>query len=137
MSRRKYRELKMINIDDLLGVRYKRNGRTKEKGFDCYGLAIEVLKRMGKNFPDIEYARRDDYKFDEAERLILKKVNLEQTETPKDAGDIVLISRIRGPAVHIGVYLGNGQIIHCNEDCVHVEQYISLKPFIRRVYKWI
>ena len=35
-----------IQISDLIGIPYKDHGRTAE-GMDCYGLAIEVMRRYG------------------------------------------------------------------------------------------
>lgn len=127
----------MINIDDLIGVKYRKNGRTKEEGFDCYGLAIEVLKRFGHNLPDIENARKDDYDFNECHQLILKRVKVKEIPEPQEAGDVVLIKKIGKAMTHIGVYMGNGQVIHCNAGGVHIEKLSRLNGMIGRCYKWL
>ena len=41
-------------VKDLIGIPYKDHGRDFS-GMDCYGIAIEVLKRFGKNLPDVFY----------------------------------------------------------------------------------
>lgn len=125
----------MINIDDLIGVKYKRNGRTKD-GFDCFGLAIEVSKRFGHEMPDIEEARKEDYNFDECNKVFLKKVKLEEIPFPKEEGDIVCIHEIGKTVSHIGIYLGNNQIIHCDYHGVHIDRVSRLRGLIGRVYKW-
>jgi cell wall-associated NlpC family hydrolase len=127
----------MINIDDLLGVPYKTNGRSKYSGFDCYGLAIEVSKRFGHEIPDIEKAREKDYDFDECQKLVLKKIKVKEIETPQTEGDIVLITQLNGAFTHIGIYLGNDLIIHCDRRGVRVEKQYMLKGMIGRVYKWL
>ena len=45
--------------EDLLGVRFKVHGRNKKEGFDCYGLAIEVLRRNGIILKDVFYDNLD------------------------------------------------------------------------------
>lgn len=127
----------MINVDDLIGVKYRKNGRTKEEGFDCYGLAIEVLKRFGHELPDIENARKDDYDFNECHLLVLKKVKVEEIPEPQTAGDVVLIKQMGKAMTHIGVYMGNGQVIHCNISGVHIEKLSRLNGMIGRCYKWL
>ena len=46
----------MIDVSDLVGVPFKVHGRSKEEGFDCYGLAMGVERRAGKNLPDAFYS---------------------------------------------------------------------------------
>lgn len=124
-------------LDDLIGVRYARNGRTKEQGFDCYGLAIEVERRLGYSLPDIEKAREEDYDFDECRKLCLSKVKARQIETPEKKGDVVLIKDLAGNLTHIGVYLGKGLVIHCDQRFgVHIDKIERLRSLIGRSYTW-
>jgi len=46
-----------VTYEDLLIVPYKENGRD-ENGMDCYGFVIELLRRSGKNLPDIAYLEK-------------------------------------------------------------------------------
>ena len=46
--------------EDLLGTKFKVHGRSKEEGFDCYGLAIEVLRRNGIELKDAFYKDLDN-----------------------------------------------------------------------------
>lgn len=125
-------------LDDLIGVRYTHNGRTKEEGFDCYGLAIEVEKRLGYSLPDIEKAREADYDFDECKRLCLAKVKAKQTDMPEKKGDVVLIKDMTGKLTHIGVYLGRGQVVHCDRRYgVHIDRIERLRGLVGRCYTWL
>lgn len=126
----------IINIEDLLGVRYRFNGRDIKKGFDCYGLAIEVSKRFGHTLPDIEEVRKKDRDFLTCEGKVIGAVNLKQINEPSKASDILLIKGSTGVFQHIGVYLGNGWFIHCNELGVHLDRVSQYKNLIGRVYQW-
>lgn len=49
----------MIDVSDLIGVAYLENGRNPAEGLDCYGLAIEVERRLGKTLWDAVYENHD------------------------------------------------------------------------------
>lgn len=94
-------------VSDLIGVRYKTRGRNKEEGFDCYGLAIEVLRREGIELKDVWYS---DIK---EEGLFNKVYNLQDSiklEKPKK--NCIIVFKEKGVPLHIGVYLGKGEFIH-------------------------
>ena len=126
----------MINIDDLIGVRYKKNGRDK-KGFDCYGLAMEVSKRMGNNLPDLEIVHKDNYDFQECHKAIIKEIKVKQVPEPQKEGDLILIEQLHGVMSHIGVYLGNRQVIHCDRHGTHIDRLERLHGMIGKVYTWL
>lgn len=126
----------MIEIDDLLGIRYKHNGRTKE-GFDCYGLAIEVERRFGHELPDMDEFKSRDRDFMVCKDMALTKVvkKVKEVPVPTKEGDVILFNN--GSILnHIGVYLGDGKYIHCNKYGVHVER-TSTCYNIGRVYSWL
>lgn len=127
----------MINIDDLLGVRYRHNGRDISTGFDCYGLAIEVEKRFGHTLPD-----PDSFKSDGRDFLVCKDIALGElkgkvceVDTPGQEGDVILFNN-KAVLSHIGVYLGNGKFIHCNKYGVHIER-TAQSCYIGKVYRWL
>lgn len=128
----------MINIDDLIGIRYRLCGRDK-KGMDCIGLVIEVERRFGHNLPDAQAYRESGAlgKFQTlvestAEQLCIKVVN-----RPEKEGDIILFENNIGLLHHIAVYMGNGQFIHCNRYGVHIERLSTYIEKIGRVYTWL
>lgn len=127
----------MIEIEDLLGVRYKPNGRDKS-GYDCYGLAIEVEKRFGHEVPDFAEIKEKDRNY----KLCLdigeeKTNNIKEVSLPKNEGDLILFKNEIGVNHHIGVFLGNGKFIHCDRHGVHIENINRYPVEIGRVYTWL
>lgn len=126
----------MIYLDDLIGCRYKVNGRSVKEGFDCYGLAIEVEKRFGHFLPDLEEIKELNRNLPLCEAKCLSIVNVKEVDEPTEEGDILFFKDKVGIMNHIGVYLGDGRFIHCNEYGVHIERVVYHKVMIGRVYKW-
>lgn len=95
-------------FQDLIGVPYKSHGRSKNDGFDCYGLVIECAKRAGKHLNDA---------FDDksAERL-----NVERIESPELY--CIVSAWTLGRVNHIGMYIGHQQVIHCSVSGVCVQK---------------
>ena len=92
---------------DLLGIRFRPHGRSKEEGYDCYGVAIEVLKRNGITLPDVYY---DSLKQDEK---WWNDFNSHFTKIDKpEVNCLVEISSLSQKRGHLAVYIGEGLIIH-------------------------
>lgn len=126
----------MINIDDLIGVRYVRNGRSPKGGFDCLGFTIEIEKRFGHNLPDIKEAMLKDYDFTKCKEIELQQVEgLIPSDKPDKEGDIILFEDSNGIMFHIGVYLGDNKYIHCNRYGVHINK-VNQGYKIGAVYTW-
>lgn len=90
-----------------LGVRYVLGGMSK-RGFDCSGLLKYVFNEAG-----IELGRTVRNQMQDG--IIIAKEDLQ-------AGDLVVFSNTVGYgfASHIGIYLGNGQMIHAGEKGVKI-----------------
>lgn len=127
----------MINIDDLLGVRYRHNGRNAKTGFDCYGLAIEVEKRFGHILPDLDLFKADGRDFMVCKNIALNELceKVQEVNEPEQEGDVILFNN-NSVLNHIGVYLGNGKFIHCNKYGVHIERTTQCYH-IGKVYRWL
>ena len=98
------------DYSDLIGIRFTPYGRTKEEGFDCYGLVKFYLKRHGIELYDITY---DFEKRINARKEIFatnKSVVLDKPEI-----DCVIEMRIKNEPTHVGVYVGEGKILHAVE----------------------
>ena len=121
----------LLDINDLLGKPYKVHGRGPN-GYDCYGLVIEVEKRLGRELPDL-------YKIFEKKSevrdtvLATQAVGLTKTDSPS-FGDIIIFKK-RGHIDHIAVYLKNQDFIHCDGNGVEV---LNLNYYDRKgeFYKW-
>ena len=123
----------MIEISDLIGVRFKTHGRTIEDGFDCYGLQILLNKRKGKILPDFEYERSDNDGFNEHYLEVLKSLDMKKVDDIQPEDEILFYSGNK--AVHIGMALGNNLFVHCDRFGVRIN---DLTTYGRRyeVYRW-
>lgn len=112
---------------DLLGVRFRPHGRSKEEGYDCYGLAKEVLKRNGIDLPEQEY------KTLKPTDNVWEDFNKHFTKIDKpEVNCIVEISSYKQKRGHLAVYIGDGMIIHsiiktgvCIEPLKHYDHRIE------------
>ena len=106
-----------VSVKDLIGCPYKLHGRSKEEGFDCLGIDIEVLRRNGINIPDINYDKPEQY-----ESVFLEEQNrVEYTKVEKPVELAIIVFKVRGEPTHTGIYLGDGLFIHATKIGVIVE----------------
>lgn len=130
----------MVRFDDLIGVPYKLHGRTKA-GFDCYGLVIEVCKRLGHKLSDRDVVQEGFNEttwsmdiFDKYKGRIAIHDGLEKTNIA-EYGDILVFFDKQGRTVHIGVKLNKDDFIHCDCNGVHISK-LSTYPRKWSAYKW-
>jgi len=83
---------------EMLGQPVVWGGASPEQGFDCSGLVQYVYRRVGINLP-----RTADIQF-----LVGKAVSLASLQP----GDLVYYTTYEPGASHVGIYIGNGKIIH-------------------------
>ena len=126
-----------LQINDLLGVHFKNHGRSIKEGFDCYGLAIEVSKRLGHNLCDLWYERADEETFaDNVEDVCNKMRDLVEETDEQQLGNLILFADEAGRMIHIGVFLEEGLFIHTDNGKVRVSKIDSYRRKIWKVYKW-
>jgi cell wall-associated NlpC family hydrolase len=108
----------MMNYDNLIGVPFVNHGRDAHKGFDCYGLVMEVYRRNGKHIPEYNA----DY--NDAEKIsgIIHKAAKTQTwrachppNLPVPCLIAIRMGTAPGVVNHTGVYIGNEKFIHIRE----------------------
>ena len=109
--------IKHDEVRKLIGCKYKVHGRSREEGFDCYGIDIEVYKIHGKYLPDVNYEKPEQYEevFLEQQR----KVSYTKVERPVELA--IIVFKVRGEPTHTGIYLGDGLFIHATRSGVRVE----------------
>lgn len=126
----------MVDVVDLIGVRFCDHGRSIATGFDCYGLAIEVSRRLGYTLPDLWYKESNDETFDSNAEGIIKSLSDKVSLTKEQKlGNLVIFLEC-GRMVHIGVILDEDRFIHCDIRGVRV---LKLSEYYRKnwkVYKW-
>ena len=122
-----------MTFTDLLGIPFKIHGRSKE-GLDCYGLLIEVAKRLGVTFPDAFYetvtreSRNNTYNF------LIEKLPIERID--KLEKYCVIFMFVGGKCSHVGVYLGEGKVLHATEDMgVCIQKLQHFKCRIQTLYR--
>ena len=117
---------------DLLGVKFTVHGRSIQEGFDCYGLAIEVLRRNGIILKDAFYDTLDCR--DKVHEKLHESIPNERIEKPENC--CIIEIEVHGEPWHIGVYIGNGMMIHTTRKTrVVIEPLVHYKNRILGYYK--
>lgn len=102
-------------VRDLIGVPYKVHGRSKEEGFDCYGLIIEVFARAGIKIPDAFYAvtttEENAKNYHVLKKLVEEGLRLVPVDYPQEMSIVCIAMSSKGVS-HVGVYIGEGMILH-------------------------
>lgn len=121
-----------MNYSDLIGCNFKVHGRSKEEGFDCYGIAIEVLRRNNKHLVDVFYDSLDTSI--EINNVIKFTNNLQKIDKLENL--CIIEINVKGLPIHIGIYIGKGQMIHSTKNYgVVIEPVQRYKKRIVGYYK--
>lgn len=128
----------MLDITDLIGVRFRAHGRKVSEGFDCYGLAIEVSRRLGHTLDDLWYKEASPATFSSNAELMVRQMSGRIRETDiKELGNLVIFSDDRGNMVHIGVMLDDERFIHADVGGVRVTELDNYYRKNWKVYTWL
>jgi cell wall-associated NlpC family hydrolase len=108
-------------------------------GLDCAGVIIHCAKRLGIEHADMQGYPRLPYRNSLQEFLNAQPNLIEVPVAEMAAGDVILMS-IKAAPNHLGIYAGNGYMIHAYDDIGRtVEQRIDdawLKK-ITAVYRFV
>jgi cell wall-associated NlpC family hydrolase len=106
-----------VKYDDLIGVAFAEQGRGPDT-FDCYGVCMEINRRLGKALPD----------FADIMKTITKE-NIKEPEKCFDkvsgqprTGDILLFRPMQGREMHTGVVVEPGKFLHASRDSGQVRR---------------
>ena len=110
----------MIDYTDLLGAPYREHGRSREEGFDCYGLVVECCRRAGTPLDDLDY-RAPSLSLPEADRA-KAALNVRAVPGPKP-GRIVEMEY--GGKSHVGFMADRNNIVHATARGVRLTSLAS------------
>ena len=113
-----------ININDLIGIPYKEHGRSSD-GMDCYGLAIEVMRRYGYKLNDVVYENYDL----ELSAENIPTLNLTPIDAPREGA---ILEMQYNNELHIGVCISKKEFIHMTRTGCRIN-HIGTIP-IRGIY---
>lgn len=100
-----------MRFDDLIGIPFKNDGRDLKKGIDCWGLAMEIYRRNGRNLPEYWEMKGDMEEIGQAiQKALPFFVRVYQSHLPIPC--LVMFKFNQKYVNHIGIYIGNGKFIH-------------------------
>jgi len=100
-----------VTVTDFIGTKYTVHGRTLEEGLDCYGVIFLYYKEIKKIIlPDPFYSGVSSSEKDKVGNMLLKGIPAERIEKPET--DCLISIKCGGKLSHIGLYLGNGMMLH-------------------------
>ncbi len=82
-----------------IGTKYVWGGNSLTKGIDCSGFVQQVYKHFGYTTPRVSRDMAKKY----------KKISISELKP----GDLIFYGRVKDNYInHVGIYIGNGQVIH-------------------------
>lgn len=103
-----------INVTKYIGAGYKENARGENNCYDCYTLFLAIQSDLGHDLSVIEYNALDKKSRKKAVETGQKMPCFEKIKKPLAGCAVVMYHN--DIAQHIGVYVGNGKIIHATYD---------------------
>ena len=135
-----------FEVDKYVGIPYCKDGRSIETGFDCWGLILHLVKLLhNKELPDPDYNISnsteaklifDDYRVNNYNISdYVDEITLEQIQL----GDLVVMKDFmtsKELSWHIGMYIGNKDVVHCtHNNGVVINKLSSLKRQIISIHR--
>jgi cell wall-associated NlpC family hydrolase len=93
---------------NLLGVKYKWAGLNPAKGLDCSGIVKYVFAKLGVELPHraAELAKMGD--------------PITKDTAAMQPGDLLVFGKAGKRISHVGIYIGDGKMIHASSSSHHV-----------------
>ena len=107
-----------------IGTKYVHGGETPDHGFDCSGLVRYIVAALHIVVPRT------------AAKQAFAGVRVPKDTSQMLPGDLVTFGRGKGAVSHIGIYVGNGRIVHASTKAGEVIETDLLKPKVAGVKKW-
>jgi len=107
-----------------IGTRYVQGGESPTRGFDCSGLIRYIVAALHIPLPRT------------AARQAFAGIAVPKDTAQMLPGDLVTFGRSKGGVSHIGIYVGNGRIVHASVKSGEVIETDLLKPKVAGVKKW-
>jgi cell wall-associated NlpC family hydrolase len=123
----------------LIGTKFVNGGREVATGLDCWGLAMLVFKQHGIELPDFVV---DAFACQTIENTAYEEISerhWEEVYEPQNT-DVPLLVLIKNHPVyvnHVGVYIGDGRVIHTDSATGVIISHITerLKQRITGYYR--
>lgn len=107
-----------------IGTRYRRGGKTPEKGFDCSGLVQYVLSALNLNVPRT------------ARQQAKVGLALGRDTSRLLPGDLLTFAKPKKGVSHVGIYIGDGKYIHASSVAGKVIESSIDRPFSPLIKIW-
>lgn len=102
-----------IDVSKYIGKGYKENSNGPDE-YDCYSLFLAIQKDLGKNLFDFRHDAKSKAEREKAINDGKKYPCFEKIEKPLAGCGLILY--YNNVPQHIGVYIGNGKVIHATSD---------------------
>ncbi len=107
-----------------VGTPYVHGGETPSRGFDCSGLVRYIVAALHIAVPRT------------AAQQALAGVSVPKDTAQMLPGDLVTFGRGKGGVSHIGIYVGNGRIVHASTKAGEVIETDLLRPKVAGPKRW-
>lgn len=132
----------VLDVRDLIGVPFVDLGRDYRTGLDCWGLVMEVHRRMGNEIQDLAVTSCFDTEAAAAQAKRAIEFGLWYRVEVPAFGDVIALEtnpNLPGCIDHTGIYIGDGRMLHTiqKHNCVVVRLDDHwYKNKLRGFYRW-
>ena len=107
-----------------VGTRYVHGGESPSRGFDCSGLVRYIVAALHIVVPRT------------AAKQAFAGMAVPRDTSQMLPGDLVTFGRAKGGISHIGIYVGNGRMVHASTKAGEVIETDLLKPKVAGPKHW-